>query len=296
MAFGQTRSLDQAVKTREMGERAPVSVVIPAYRATATIAEAIESVAAQTLRPQEVIVVDDASGDGTADCVKALAPHYEAGWLRLLALEQNEGAASARNAGWAAAHGEFVAFLDADDAWHPRKIELQYAYLHNNPAVVLCGHRFGFAGDKRKSESFPPIKAELIRPMQVLLSNPFVTPSVMVRADLPLRFHTGKRHMEDHLLWMETALTGLKVVRLSAPLAVIGKAQFGESGLSADLWAMERGELHNYWFLWKSGRIRLPTAMVLMFFSLTKYVRRLFIVAERRAALFGRKFKWKASH
>jgi len=269
----------------EASALAPVSVVIPAYRAKATIALAIESVAAQTMRPLEVIVVDDGSGDGTADFVTALASRYETGWLKLLALEHNEGAASARNAGWAAAQGEYVAFLDADDAWLPQKIEVQYAYLRGHPEVAVCGHRFGFEGDRQmQAEALPAIQAESIRPMRMLLSNPFVTPSVMVRADLPLRFHTGKRHMEDHLLWMEAALDGFKVVRLSAPLAVIGKAQFGESGLSADLWKMEQSELHNYRYLWESGRIGLLVALPLMIFSLAKYARRLLIVAARRAA------------
>jgi hypothetical protein len=268
-----------------MSALAPVSAVIPAYRAKTTVARAIESVAAQTVRPLEVIVVDDGSGDGTADFVRALASSYETGWLKLLALEHNEGAASARNAGWAAAQGEYVAFLDADDAWLPQKIEVQYAYLRSHPQVALCGHRFGFAGDMQmQAETVPPIQAEPIRPMRILLSNPFVTPSVMVRTDLPLRFHTGKRHMEDHLLWMEAALDGFMVVRLSAPLAVIGKAQFGASGLSADLWKMEQSELHNYRSLWKTGRVGLLVALPLMVFSLAKYARRLLVVAARRAA------------
>ena len=269
----------------EVSALAPVSAVIPAYRARATIARAIESVATQTLRPQEVIVVDDGSGDGTADFVRALATQYETGWLKLLAQDRNEGAASARNAGWAVAQGEYVAFLDADDAWLPQKIAVQYAYLRSHPEVAVCGHRFGFDGDRQiRLKTLPAVQAEPIRPMRMLLSNPFVTPSVMVRTDLPLRFHSGKRHMEDHLLWMEAALDGFKVVRLSAPLAVIGKAQFGESGLSADLWKMELGELHNYRFLWKSGRVGLLVALPLMIFSLAKYVRRLLIVAARRAA------------
>jgi glycosyltransferase involved in cell wall biosynthesis len=264
---------------------APVSVVIPAFCARGTIARAIESVSAQTLRPQEVIVVDDDSGDGTADFVRSLASRHEAGWLKLLALEHNQGAASARNAGWAIAQGEYVAFLDADDAWLPQKIDIQYAYLSSHPEVAVCGHCFTFEGDGLvQAGTVPPMQAESIRPARMLVSNPFVTPSVMVRADLPLRFHAGKRHMEDHLLWMEAALDGFKVVRLSVPLAVIGKAQFGESGLSADLWKMERGELHNYRVLCESGRIGWLTMLPLMGVSLAKYARRLLIVAARRIA------------
>jgi glycosyltransferase involved in cell wall biosynthesis len=272
------------MKPGEANALAPVSAVIPAYRAKATIAGAIESVAAQTMRPREVIVVDDGSCDGTADIVRTLASRYEPSWLKLLILDHNEGAASARNAGWATAQGEYVAFLDADDTWHPQKLEIQYGYLRSNPKVAICGHRFVFFWDKSvKSEELPK-GVESISPLQILMSNPFVTPSVMVRADVPFRFQTGKRHMEDHLLWMEIALAGFDVVRLSEPLAVIRKSQFGESGLSADLWAMEKGELHNYWFLFKSGRATWLGAMGLIGYSLAKYVRRLLIVAARRVA------------
>ncbi|MHB1085897.1 MAG: glycosyltransferase family 2 protein [Thiobacillus sp.] len=264
---------------------APVSVVIPAYCARATILAAIESVAAQTLRPQEVIVVDDGSGDETANEVKALAQNYADGWLQVLVLEKNAGAASARNAGWDRASGEFIAFLDADDAWHPCKIEYQFEYLRDHPDVTLCGHAFRFDNeDGDTAESIQEHMPEAISPLRLILKNPFVTPSVMLRADIPLRFQTGKRHMEDHLLWMEIAMSGYKVVRLAAPLAVIRKAQFGEGGLSADLWAMERGDLHNYWHLHRTGRIGLMSTVLLWVASLLKYGRRLVIVAVRRAA------------
>lgn len=273
------------MKTDPIVTSAPVSVVIPAYCAKATILEAIESVAAQTLRPQEVIVVDDKSGDGTASYVETLAGNYAQGWLQVLPLDKNVGAASARNAGWDGASGAFIAFLDADDVWHPRKIEYQFQYLRDHPDVSLCGHAFRFDhGDGDTDEPFQDRMPETISPLRLILKNPFVTPSVMLRADIPLRFHTGKRHMEDHLLWMEIALAGYKVVRLAAPLAVIRKAQFGESGLSADLWAMERGDLHNYWHLHRTGRIGVISTVLLWGASLLKYGRRLVIVVVRRAA------------
>lgn len=264
---------------------APVSVVIPAFRARATIAEAIDSVAGQTLLPLEVIVVDDGSTDGTGDFVRELALRYAPAWLKVLELSDNQGAASARNAGWAAARGELIAFLDADDRWHPNKIEYQYEYMRTHPDVALCGHRYRIAPDPEAGPELPhPAQAEDVRPLRLLLFNPLVTPSVMVRASVPFRFMSGKRHTDDHLLWMEIALSGLRVVRLSASLALISKPMFGAGGLSSQMWAMEKGELHNYWHLKTAGMIGLPAATGLMAFSLAKYVRRLLIVAFRRAA------------
>lgn len=263
-------------------EQAPVSVVIPAYCAKSTIIDAIKSVAAQTLRPMEVIVVDDGSTDGTADCVKKLIPEYGADWLKLLILDRNQGVASARNAGWSMAKSAFIAFLDADDLWHPQKIQYQYDYFCKNSEAALCGHAFCNINNMNACMGLNiKRKVESIGTSRLLLSNPFVTPSVMLRANLPFRFHAGKRYMEDHLLWMEISLAGFSVVKLSAPLALIRKAQFGESGLSAALWKMEKGELHNYWALWESGRIGLCSMIFLALYSMAKYVRRLMIVTVR---------------
>ena len=83
-----------------MTQFAPVSVVIPCWRCSDTVGRAVASVAAQTLRPKEVILVDDGSGDETYSVLCDLADAYEPHWIKVLALEQNGGAGWARNAGW----------------------------------------------------------------------------------------------------------------------------------------------------------------------------------------------------
>lgn len=258
-----------------------ISVVIPNYRSTRTLLSAIESVANQTLLPLEVIVVDDASNDGSIDMIRALQSTYDLGWLKLIDLKINAGAASARNVGWESALGTHIAFLDADDVWHPRKLELQWQQFEADPELSLSGHAFRFSWDD-DVEVTPDLRSQLVSRHQVLLRNPFVTPSVMLRKNLPFRFRSGKRHMEDHLLWMEIVLSGHVVRRLDAPLATINKAQFGASGLSSQLWAMEKGELENYISLRKKSFISTPTTCFLLCFSLVKFVRRLAIVAWRK--------------
>lgn len=258
-----------------------ISVVIPNYRSTRTLLSAIESVANQTLLPLEVIVVDDASNDGSIDMIRALQSTYDLGWLKLIDLKINAGAASARNVGWESALGTHIAFLDADDVWHPRKLELQWQQFEADPELSLSGHAFRFSWDDDVQVT-PDLSSQLVSRRQVLLRNPFVTPSVMLRKNLPFRFRSGKRHMEDHLLWMEIVLSGHVVRRLDAPLATINKAQFGASGLSSQLWAMEKGELENYISLRKKNFISTPTTSFLLCFSLVKFVRRLAIVAWRK--------------
>jgi len=262
-------------------QTAPVSAVIPCYRCAGSIGRAVGSIAAQTLRPAEVILVDDGSADGTLEQLNALAASYEPGWIKVLAQPRNRGAADARNAGWAIADQPYLAFLDADDAWHPRKIELQFGYMQAHPEVALCAHRHEILSapvvpDWPVSE----ITAERISKGSLLLSNNFFAPSMMMlKRDLPQRFLSGRRHVDDHLLWLQIVCAGKEFVRLSPRLAYTYKQPFGESGLSAQLWPMERAELANYWILRREGSIGMLAALALSVFSLAKFLRRLVLVA-----------------
>jgi len=262
-----------------------ISVVIPSYNSAKSLQSAIESVARQTLAPLEVIVVDDASNDSTVDSIRALQSTFHPGWLKLIELERNVGAASARNFGWDASGGTHIAFLDSDDLWHPRKLEIQWNQFQRQPDLVLSGHFFRFPWDSDEEMESAGVAASVSR-SQILWRNPFVTPSVMLRKDLPFRFKGGRRHMEDHLLWMEIVLSGYKASRLNLRLATINKAQFGASGLSSQLWAMQMGEMDNYCQLHRQKYISTPTAAFFLGFSLVKFSRRLFIVAWRRVKAF----------
>ncbi|EHJ61938.1 glycosyl transferase family 2 [Novosphingobium pentaromativorans US6-1] len=101
-----------------------VSVIVPAYNAARTIGETLRSVTAQTHRELEIVVVDDGSADDTPAIVQGLAARDPR--IRLLR-QANAGVAAARNAGIAASTGRFIAPVDADDLWHPAKIERQLA-------------------------------------------------------------------------------------------------------------------------------------------------------------------------
>jgi glycosyltransferase involved in cell wall biosynthesis len=109
--------------------------MVGAYNAERYLGEAIESVFAQTHRPLELIVVDDGSTDGTAEVARSYGD-------RIAFLQQeNAGNGAARNAAVRAARGNLLAFLDADDRFTPRKLELQAEPLRADPALdVVFGH------------------------------------------------------------------------------------------------------------------------------------------------------------
>jgi glycosyltransferase involved in cell wall biosynthesis len=264
-----------------MNTTAPVSVVVPCYRCAATITRAVSSVAAQTQRPAEVILVDDASGDATLQQLHALQAQHGS-WIRIVALSANAGAASARNAGWNLATQPYIAFLDADDAWHPQKLEIQYGYMHQHPDVALSGHLCRQLPADTQAETAWPIEwtgdVQCVTWSQLLLRHQFVTPSVMLKREIVPRFFEGARHMEDHRLWLEIVGTPMPTVRLQTELAAVYKPVYGASGLSADMWRMERAELANYRYFHGRGKVSMVQLFLLQGFSLVKFVRRLIIV------------------
>ena len=116
-----------------------VSVVIPMYQAEAWIIDTLVTVAAQTYPRVETIVVDDGSTDRGADLVAEYAS-ADALAIRLVRTA-NRGVSEARNIGILASTGDYVALLDADDLWHPRKLELQVAHLGGSGGpTCVCGY------------------------------------------------------------------------------------------------------------------------------------------------------------
>ena len=109
-----------------------MTVIMPSYNAERFIAESIESVVAQTIEDWELIVVDDASTDGTPNIVAAF--QHRDPRIRLIAQEANQGPAHARNLGLDHARGELIAFIDSDDIWFPQKSEKQIAAMTRSRA------------------------------------------------------------------------------------------------------------------------------------------------------------------
>lgn len=143
-------------KISEEKKKIRISVVIPAYNAEKYIQRCLDSVLAQTHPADEIIVVDDGSTDRTAEKVKLYGPA-----VRYL-YQENAGASVARNTGIQAARHEWIAFLDADDEWLPRKLELQTELLADNPDLVWCASNFILCScqQNRQGPAMNPQKAQ----------------------------------------------------------------------------------------------------------------------------------------
>lgn len=272
--------LDSAEILTGQSGTAEVSVIIPCYRAAATISRALASVAAQSVKPAEVIIVDDASNDKTREVLQELSKKYDADWLKIYFLADNCGPASARNYGWQRAVQSFVAFLDADDSWHQEKIALQFGYMKRYSDIALCGHSCGdqLSLVRRLPQQFWVSACTL---QQLIFRNRMRTPTVMLKREQVLHFPVGWRFGEDYYLWLALLKTGNKAAFLDLPLAVIHKPAFGVAGQSAALWEMEKGELKALRAAWRRGSVSLGLFIVAVNWSLLKFIRRLLLSGIR---------------
>ncbi|MCW1969642.1 MAG: glycosyltransferase family 2 protein [Anaerolineae bacterium] len=270
----------------------PISVVIPCYNCADRLDRAIASVLAQTQLPAEMIVVND----GSSDTISAYQFHgaqqtNAPPTLVYINHSTNLGPAAARNTGWDAATQPYIAFLDADDVWHPRKLEIQFAWMQAHGDVAVCGHDCVFAyGEQMESraKSQEPrtkeqevkgeeIGVKMVKRRDILRSNPFVTPSMLLKCDLPCRFDPSVRYCEDYLLLMQLCLQGHKLARLDVPLVTVTWRDKDTPSLSKNLWRMRLAEMGNYWRLRQMGLLNAAEAFGLTLFSAFKFIVRLLV-------------------
>jgi len=183
-----------------------ISVIMPAYKAVATIGAALQSVRDQTVRVHEVIVVDDGSPDDTAEHVARDFPEF-----RLLR-QANAGPAVARNNGVMAATGDWLAFLDADDVWLADKLERQIPFTEDPKVAVVAGRVLG-----RGNTYFHPTPD-----FDALWDhNSISTSSVLLRREAFHAVGGMAAHLppcEDYNLWLRLAGNGWRIVAIDAPV------------------------------------------------------------------------------
>lgn len=206
-----------------------ISVIIPAFNAAATIPAAIRSVLEQTRRPAEIVVVDDGSTDATAQVVSRLHPDV------ILHRQPNRGCAHARNAGAEIAAGDWLAFLDADDAWLPDKLAQQVA-LTGDPrvGVINCKKIAGGDGSPVSVISFD----DLWRRNDVITSSTLVRRSAFVAQG---GFWEDRRceSCEDYHLWLRMAAAGWTIANRAQDLVVYSPAPGSLSRQTAKFAAAE---------------------------------------------------------
>lgn len=176
-----------------------VSIVTPSYNSSQYIRRTIDSIRSQTYKNWELIIIDDYSIDSSREVIQHYADQDSR--IKLICLEENSGAAVARNTGIEHAQGQFIAFLDSDDYWHPEKLEKQLKYFEQYDVDVVFSeyYRFNSAG----------IIGKVSVPNQEINFNELLKGNCIGNLtgiyNFKKHFETRQRKVgaEDYLFWLE---------------------------------------------------------------------------------------------
>ena len=182
-----------------------VSIVTPAYKASAWISETIASARAQTYPHWEMLIVDDCSPDNTAAIVEREAA--EDGRIKLIRRPRNGGPSAARNSALEAAQGRWIAFLDSDDLWLPEKLEKQLDFQQRNGAVLTFTEFRRIAADGSKVGQLVKIPDRLSY-RQLLGNTAIATSTALVDRARSGPFRMTHTYCHDFACWLDILRSG----------------------------------------------------------------------------------------
>ena len=205
-----------------------ISIIMAAYNAEKTIEQAINSVLSQTYTNFELLVVNDCSTDRTAELVKSIAAKDSR--VRLISNVKNNGVSYTRKHGLEEAKGSWIAILDSDDAWAPKKLEKQIDLQRRTNADLL------FTGSAFMDSDGQPIDWYLHAPAEVtyrqlLKQNVLSNSSALVRKELYAKHYAiGDGMHEDFAIWLSILKEGKKAYGVDEPLLIYRIAKSSKSG------------------------------------------------------------------
>ena len=241
-----------------------ISIITPAFNAVQTLSAAIDSVRAQGFQDWEMIIIDDASLDGTT----ALSTRYTIvdQRIRIIRRAENCGVSKARNHGLAAATGRYVAFMNANDLWLPEKLQNQLDFMQSTHAMISCTGYRRFRNRNmvgRVLKSPPRVTFDTL-----LQKNTIGASTVMIDRDYsgPFHFNEELSDHEDLALWLDFTKSGTDIYFLDQDLARQRRTMSSPARWPGSLWSLWRvfrhiagipvqQSLKAFWhhFLYKAG-------------------------------------------
>lgn len=257
-----------------------VCVIIPLFNSENTIFKCINSVLNQTYKENiEIIVVNDGSTDNSRLIVEEIINNNSTNIQINLYNKDNGGVSSARNYGLILAKSEFIAFLDSDDEWLPYKLERQLEIFNLNKNIYFLG------GLIEKNNNIKENILE-ISLLKLIFKNYFQPSTVIFKNEIIHKigyFDETQKYAEEGNYFIRIAKE-FKCVLLNEKLINYGQGKFGfgESGLSANLIEMQKGELRNLNFAFHNNYITISTYLLAISYSILKFFRRILIVNLRK--------------
>lgn len=245
-----------------------VSIIVPVYNVENYIRETVASVEAQTFGDWELLLVEDGSGDGSRQVAEALLREKADRRLHLI-LQENAGAAAARNRGLREAQGRYITFLDADDLWSPDKLEKQLALMEKKKAAFsFTGYEFA---DENGIGTGRIVRVpETIQYRQALRNTTIFTSTVMFDTErIPKeRLEMPGVKSEDTALWFRVLREGVTAYGLDENLVRYRR-------VAGSLSANKLEAIRRIWNLYRrEEKLSLPYSCYNLFFWAVRAVKR----------------------
>lgn len=238
------------------------------YNAAQTILGTIASCRQQSYPVKEVIVVDDASTDDSL--AKVTAAYGDQ--VKLVRLAANQGPSAARNAGWAIATGDFVAFLDADDTWHADRIAIMQHFLQKEPGIDFIWNRYTHKPYVYSAISFGDEVLKKTSLLELCITNPIAPSAAIVRRTINAPFNEKMRYSEDYE-WVLGAHASCTMYEVHLLLTYRSRPMMASGGQSQRLWKMRKGEIRSYASLGKRNFFLYLLFPFLLLWSIFKHLR-----------------------
>ena len=221
-----------------------ISVIIPYYNREQYIDEAIRSVVTQTLKPLEIIIVNDCSRESSRRYLDRYADD-----CKILDLAKNVGLAGARNAGIRVASGQLIAILDDDDIWLPQKLEVQRRYMEEHPECSVVHSSVWAFFSNHPDQVWTRFDSGPMTLAQALRDEYWAVPSTLMFRTAAIRaidgFDAHFRECEDREFLIRCCAAGYRVEGIREPLIRFRRTRHG--GLSEQLWRMFRAHVRVVW-------------------------------------------------
>ncbi len=240
-----------------------ISVIMPSYNSAIFISDAISSVIKQTFNNWELLIIDDCSTDQSLLIAQEYAKNDSR--IKVIKLKKNSGVVNARNIGIENAKGDYIAFLDSDDYWHPRKLEKQIKFFQDNPSIDVVFseyYRFNSRGILGKVN----VPNKTIEYQDLLKGNCIGNLTGVYKRHKFLDIRQKSVGAEDYLFWLEIfSKPNIKGVGVAQPLAYYRVAESSKS-LSSNKFKSAKWTWDIYY-----KHLALPFYQAVYFFGLYVY-------------------------
>jgi teichuronic acid biosynthesis glycosyltransferase TuaG len=251
------------------------SIVIPCFNRLTSLCSTLESCLQQSFNSYEIIMIDDHSTDDVKSVFIKYKDKFQASKnveIRYFRLNENGGPSKARNFAWGKAKGEYIAFLDSDDLWHPEKLSISAFFIQKMEPQCLYDNYSYDINDVNKYADHHMFKVCWRNTLHGLFKNYSTTSSVIVKTVIAERFNESMRFNEDYDLWLRLSFKHPLLFINGSPLTVLGRPPSSPGGLSESIIKMRLGEMKMYTNICQQHIMLLPILPILIIFSVLKHI------------------------